>query len=180
MQPQGDEEDRSSGTEDRSFGTLMSLATALRVQAARTVLFQSAVAQSVGLNATDFNCLSLLDLEGPMTPGRLAERVGLSRGGAITAVIDHLQKAGFVHRRPDPADRRRVIVEAVPEAFAERVETVFAEYRAALGKLLSELTPQQQQLLLDVTTKGNEIFHTETLRLLSREPAKAPKATPVS
>ncbi|MFZ3475621.1 MarR family winged helix-turn-helix transcriptional regulator [Streptomyces sp. 4.24] len=161
--------------EDPSFATLLSLATALRVQAARTVLFQSAVAQSVGLNATDFNCLSLLDLEGPMTPGRLAERVGLSRGGAITAVIDHLQKAGFARRRPDPGDRRRVIVEAVPEAFAERVEKVFTGYRGALGELLSTLTADQRQLLLDVTTRGNEIFHAETLRLLSGAPDKAAK-----
>ncbi|MZD06254.1 MarR family transcriptional regulator [Streptomyces sp. SID5785] len=153
------------GTEDRSLDTLISLATSLRVQAARTVLFQAAVAQSIGLNATDFNCLSLLDLEGPMTPGRLAERAGLSRGGAITTVVDRLQKAGFVQRRPDPEDRRRVIVETVPEAFTERVETAFADFRSALGKLLAELTTEQQQLLLDVTNRSNEIFHTETLRL---------------
>ncbi|MFF9410547.1 MarR family winged helix-turn-helix transcriptional regulator [Streptomyces anandii] len=159
---------RPHSEEDRSLGPLMSLATALRVQAARTVLFQAAVAQSIGLNATDFNCLSLLDLEGPMTPGRLAERAGLSRGGAITTVVDRLQKAGFVRRRPDAGDRRRVIVETVPEAFAERVDTAFADFRAALGKLLSELTTEQQELLLDVTNRSNEIFHTETVRLQSR------------
>jgi DNA-binding MarR family transcriptional regulator len=83
-------------------------------------------------------------------------------------VIDRLQKAGFVRRRPDAGDRRRVIVETIPEAFAERVDTVFTDYRAALGKLLAELTPEQQELLLDVTNRGNEIFHAETLRLQSR------------
>ncbi len=103
-----------------------------------------------------------------MTPGRLAERAGLSRGGAITTVVDRLQKAGFVRRRPDAGDRRRVIVETVPEAFAERVDTAFADFRAALGKLLSELTTEQRELLLDVTNRSNEIFHTETVRLQSR------------
>ncbi|MFD4764077.1 MarR family winged helix-turn-helix transcriptional regulator [Streptomyces sp. NPDC058439] len=159
---------RQHEEQDRPPGSLLALATALRMQAARTVLFQSAVAQSVGLNATDFNCLSLLDLEGPMTAGQLAERAGLSRGGAITTVIDHLEKAGFVRRSPDPADRRRVIIETVPDMFTERVDTVFAEYRNALGKLLGELTPEQQETLLDVTTRSNEIIHTETLRLQSR------------
>jgi DNA-binding MarR family transcriptional regulator len=159
---------RLNSEEDRSSGTLMALATALRVQAARTVLFQAAVAQSVGLNATDFNCLSLLDLEGPMTPGQLAERAGLSRGGAVTTVIDRLQKAGFVRRRPDAEDRRRVIVETVPETFAERVDTTFADFRVALGGLLAELAPEQRELLLEFTERSNEVFHTETLRLQAR------------
>ncbi|MFD9906263.1 MarR family transcriptional regulator [Streptomyces sp. NPDC059063] len=151
-----------------SESTLIALAMALRVQAARTVLFQSAVAQSVGLNATDFNCLSLLDLEGPTTPGRLAELVGLTRGGAITTVIDRLQKAGFVRRRPDPVDRRRVIVEAVPESFATRVDSLFTDYRAAVRELLIGLTEEQLELLLEITERGNEIFHTETQRLQAR------------
>jgi DNA-binding MarR family transcriptional regulator len=163
MRPHGEEAPAPD-----NLGTLLALATSLRVQAARTVLFQSAVAQSIGLNATDFNCLSLLDLEGPMTPGRLAEPAGLSRGGAITAVIDRLQKAGFVRRRPDPEDRRRVIVETVPETCAEHVDTVFADFRAALGKQLAGLTPEQQELLLDFTNRSNEIFHAETLRLQER------------
>ena len=163
MRPHG-----AADSVDGSQATLMALAMALRVQAARTVLFQSAVAQAVGLNATDFNCLSLLDLEGPTTPGHLAERVGLTRGGAITTVIDRLQKAGFVRRRPDPVDRRRVIVEAVPEAFAAQVDTLFTDYRTAIGELLTGLTEEQQELLLEITDRGNEIFHTETQRLQAK------------
>ncbi|MER5259808.1 MULTISPECIES: MarR family transcriptional regulator [unclassified Streptomyces] len=162
---------RLDGATDSVGGSgsrLPALATALRVQAARTVLFQAAVAQAVGLNATDFNCLSLLDLEGPTTPGRLAEQVGLSRGGAITTVIDRLQKAGFVRRRPDPVDRRRVIVEAVPEAFASQVDVLLTDFRAAFGELLLGLTEEQQELLLEITDRGNEIFHTETQRLQAR------------
>lgn len=153
------------GSRDGALETLLKMATALRVQAARTVLLQSAVAQTVGLNATDFNCLSLLDLEGPMSPGQLAKRVGLSRGGAVTAVIDRLERVGFVERRPDTADRRRIIVEAVPDAFADRVEVLFADYRAALGELLKTYSLEEQRLLLDFTVRGNEIFLEETHRL---------------
>lgn len=160
--------DGAADSADGPGSGLLALATALRVQAARTVLFQSAVAQAVGLNATDFNCLSLLDLEGPTTPGHLAEQVGLSRGGAITTVIDRLQKAGFVRRRPDPVDRRRVIVEAVPEAFASQVDVLLTDYRAAFGELLSGLTEEQLELLLEITDRSNEIFHTETQRLQAK------------
>ncbi|HEY5854531.1 MAG TPA: MarR family transcriptional regulator [Aldersonia sp.] len=53
----------------------------------------------------------MLSLDGSQTPGRLAERIGITRGGAVTAMIDRLERAGFVRRRRDTGDRRRVLVE---------------------------------------------------------------------
>lgn len=73
----------------------------------------SAAAESVGFNATDLSALCLLLLHGPSPAGRLADLTGLTTG-AVTGVVDRLEKAGFVRREPDPADRRRVIV--VPDA----------------------------------------------------------------
>ena len=65
---------------------------------ALSVLFSEAVAERAGINATDLESLDFLRREGPMTAGRLAELTGLSTGGAITALIDRLEKAGFVRR----------------------------------------------------------------------------------
>src|SRR3954463_12178382 len=81
-----------------------------RVSTMWTVLLHSAIASKSGINVTDMQCINLLQLQGPMTPGRLAEAMFLTPGGAITAVIDRLEKAGLVRRRRDEADRRRVIV----------------------------------------------------------------------
>lgn len=84
----------------------------MRVYMARAVVFQDAVAKSVGLNSTDLQCANMLLLHGPATPGELAERCGLTAGGAVTAVIDRLERRGLVRRSRDTADRRRVVVTA--------------------------------------------------------------------
>jgi hypothetical protein len=50
---------------------------------------------------------------GPVTAGTLAEAKGLT-SGAITGVIDRLERSGFARREPDPGDRRKVLVRALP------------------------------------------------------------------
>ncbi len=78
----------------------------------RTIMFHQAVADRIGLNATDMKCLDLARLSaGPLTAGKLAEVTGLT-SGAITGVIDRLEKAGLARRIRDPQDRRKVLVEA--------------------------------------------------------------------
>jgi len=67
-------------------------------------------AEEVGLNPSDLGCLCLLLLHGPIPAGRLAELTGLTTG-AVTGVIDRVERAGFAQRVVDPSDRRKVIVE---------------------------------------------------------------------
>lgn len=81
-----------------------------RRMGAATVSFNNAVAELAGLNRTDYECMDVLDAEGPCTAGRLAEATGLTTG-AITGVVDRLEAAGLARRSRDPDDRRRVIVE---------------------------------------------------------------------
>ena len=69
--------------------------------------------EDVGVNPTDLGSLCLLLLHGPTPAGRLAKLTGLTTG-AVTGVIDRLERSGFVRRELDPADRRKVIV--VPDA----------------------------------------------------------------
>jgi DNA-binding MarR family transcriptional regulator len=69
--------------------------------------------EEVGLHQTDLGSLCLLLLHGPAPAGALAELTGLTTG-AVTGVIDRLEKGGFVRREVDPHDRRKVIV--VPDA----------------------------------------------------------------
>ena len=75
-------------------------------------------AEAVGLNPSDLGGLCLLLLHGPSPAGRLAELTGLTTG-AVTGVIDRLERAGFAQRVIDPSDRRKVIV-APDEAKVER------------------------------------------------------------
>jgi DNA-binding MarR family transcriptional regulator len=71
-------------------------------------------AEYLGIDATAFRCLDILDQDGPMTAGRLAKLARLSPG-ATTAVLDRLEGKGFARRTRDTEDRRRVLVEISPE-----------------------------------------------------------------
>jgi hypothetical protein len=73
--------------------------------------FRSAT-QAAGLNATEWYALSQVGLAGSLTSGELASRTGMSTG-ATTRLIDRLERAGYVRRTIDPADRRKVVVEVV-------------------------------------------------------------------
>ena len=118
---------------------------------ARAVLFQEAAAKSGGLNSTDLQCVGLLMSEGPATPGELAERAGLTAGGAITAVVDRLEAAGFVHRERDPADRRRVIVTADLQAVYTRFGEIYGRIGERWNAYLATLSDEQLEF-------ANELF----------------------
>ena len=85
-------------------------------------LREHAASHRLGLGATDVRFLALLGLHGPLTPGRLSALTGLTTG-SVTGVIDRLERAGFVARERDGADRRKVLVVPVQEA-ADRLDAV--------------------------------------------------------
>ncbi|WP_326651778.1 MULTISPECIES: MarR family transcriptional regulator [unclassified Streptomyces] len=105
-------------TADRS-GLMKELGTASRRYMASYALFNQALADHLQLHPTDLQCLNLLSLEPePVTTGRVAELTGLTTGSA-TRLVDRLERAGYVTRERDTADRRRVLVTLVPERMAE-------------------------------------------------------------
>lgn len=102
----------------RRSALLAELAVTSRRYMASYALFNQAVADHLGLHPTDLQCLNLLGLEaGPVTTGRVAELTGLTTGSA-TRLVDRLERAGYVTRARDTADRRRVLVTTVPERMA--------------------------------------------------------------
>ena len=111
---------------------------------AGVVLHNHVVAQRVGLGASDSQLISLLNLHGPLTPGRLAEYTGLTTG-TVTGVIDRLERAGFVRRERDAADRRKVLVTPVPEAMAG-----LAEHYRHHGELLDAVLGTRDEAQLRV------------------------------
>lgn len=78
---------------------------------AQTVFLHQAIAQTIGLNATDTKCVDLIGSEpdGTVTAGRLSDLTGLTTG-AITHILDRLERRGIVERVRDTEDRRRVFV----------------------------------------------------------------------
>src|SRR5208283_5850241 len=102
------------GNEERKC-SLDELTRALRAFLSASDAFDETLGNVLGLNATDVRCVDLLDQYGTMTAGALASVAGLSTG-AVTFLLDRLERAGFVRRVRDLEDRRRVMVELVPLA----------------------------------------------------------------
>src|SRR6202021_2391866 len=80
---------------------------------AASIFFNTQAAEKAGLGRTDMQLLHMLQLYGPSTPSRLADWTGLSSGG-ITVALDRLEKAGYLRREPNPADRRSVLITLIP------------------------------------------------------------------
>src|SRR5579872_1742915 len=113
---------------------------------ARFILFHQAMAERLGLNLIDLRCLTLAQGEEDMTPGKFAELTGLTTG-AITGVIDRLEKARLVKRERDPHDRRRVIVKLLPARKGE-LDALFAPLGRAMHQALERYTDEQLALIL--------------------------------
>jgi DNA-binding MarR family transcriptional regulator len=114
---------------------------------AGVVLHNHAVAQRVGLGASDSQLISLLNLHGPLTPGRLAELTGLSTG-TVTGVIDRLERGGYVRRERDTKDRRKVLVTPVAEAMAPLGEH-YRHHGEHLDAVLSTRDDAQLRVIAD-------------------------------
>jgi DNA-binding MarR family transcriptional regulator len=129
-----------------------------------TILFHQAVADAVGLYITDHQCMHFIHRYGAMPAGRLAELTGLTTG-AVTGIIDRLEKAGFVRRANDPKDRRRTIVEPIRNKKLERkLEMIFIPLHEKMHKLLSPYSDSELAFLLEALTKTVELTHEESKR----------------
>jgi DNA-binding MarR family transcriptional regulator len=152
------------------------LIAAIRASQTATDAFDHAVADYAGLDRAAYRCVDILDQEGPMTAGRLAERARLSPG-AMTALLDRLEKRGFARRTRDTQDRRRVLVEVTPELrrMAVRIYGTPDEGADALAAYTSE----QLELLIDFL-RGNIAYQEERMRRLealkAREAREAQEA----
>src|SRR5258708_26400233 len=129
---------------------LQELEEAMRRSSAQGVLFGQTVASVAGFPGSDLECLDFLNLEGRVTAGRLAEVTGLTTG-AITGVVDRLEKAGFVRRERAETDRRKVFIATVPENVAT-IGPVYVPMQAAMHKGWSSYSEPQLQLLLRFAT----------------------------
>lgn len=145
-------------------GLVAALGAALREVSGLGVLYSHAVAARVGLAPTDLECLGYL-ADGPVSAGALAEATRLTTG-AITGVIDRLERAGFATRQADPADRRRVLVQATPAAMG-RVAPLYAPLEQAALGALQDYNDAELSLLLDFLQRSGEAALTALAELLS-------------
>ena len=141
------------------------LADEVRASQRATDAVDEAVCAVMGVNRTDGKVLDILDQFGRMSAGELARHSGLTTG-AVTAVIDRLERAGFVERVADPDDRRRVLVDVTDKTRQLTQELMGDPLAKAAGPLIDRYTDEQLELLIEATRSGRELQerHAEWLR----------------
>src|SRR5215469_7738336 len=149
----------------------------VRANQRATDVVDELVSELLGINRTDARCLDILDQHGSMSAGDLAEASRLTTG-AITAVIDRLERAGLARRVPDPTDRRRVLVEPTDTAFELATELMVEPMRKLYVPMADRYIDDELRLILDFTRQGRELQeqHAEWLRArLDERAADAPR-----
>lgn len=138
---------------------------AVREYGVNLTLFRNAVNEWAGINATDMECLRFLFLKGTATPSELARQTGLT-SGAATAMLDRLEKAGFIERRPNPDDRRGTLITPAKSA-AERAASWFESARNAQDELISSYSENELEIISDVFERFAKLWEQEREKLRS-------------
>lgn len=133
-----------------------------------------AASEILGLNRTDMRALGLLQFRGPMTAGQLADAMALSPG-ATTTVLDRLESRGFVHRRIDLEDRRRVLIEVTSEALAISSD-LYGPLARAGSERMRHLSEEELRLILDFVRFGRHLQEEHASSLRARAAAMADRS----
>ncbi len=135
----------------------------------RSALLQ--VNQSVGerfeLGTVEMEFIDLIARLGPLTPGALAKRTGLSPP-TVTGICDRLESGGWVRRERDPEDRRRVLVYAEMRR-APELGRRYAGMLTRLHAISEQYTVKELQLLLDFLHKVRDAGEEAVADLLEEE-----------
>ncbi|HEY6443863.1 MAG TPA: MarR family transcriptional regulator [Candidatus Acidoferrales bacterium] len=116
-----------------------------------------AAAARLRISRTDFRCLDILSRGSAITPGRLAKEMGLTTG-AITALLDRLEKAGYVMRRRDLKDRRRILVEPSKRA-TDEVWPIFRGVVTAATRTLNQFDSGELKTVLRFLEENRVAIH---------------------
>lgn len=138
---------------------------AARDQGISSVLFRNAISRRLGLNATDSECLSFLGIKGTSTPTELAAYTGLTSGSA-TAMLDRLEKAGYITRLPNPNDRRGVLIQLSPR-YKEVAMPLVAGVQKAHRELLAKYSEKELEAIADFLTGFTENVTEHTKKINS-------------
>ncbi len=141
----------------------------LRIQGAMAevqgqgAIFGNAVAERLGLSSTELETLGVLDVQGPLPAGAVARRTGLTTG-AVTRMIDRLAAQGWVARREDPDDRRRVLVELTASG-RRRSAPFYGPMARAAGEVLASYREKELELFLGLLERMRAVGQTQTERV---------------
>lgn len=140
--------------------------TAIRAYQTSNDNWDQAMADRAGINRTDARCVDLIDQAGGMTAGELAKAAGLTTG-AVTAVVDRLERAGLARRVRDDADRRRVRIEVTDKVW-QTVEPLMRPYLRDAGAILDDFSAGELARFAELLRRVTEVQGEHLERVRSR------------
>ncbi|WP_437112912.1 MarR family winged helix-turn-helix transcriptional regulator [Streptomyces longwoodensis] len=156
-------------TSDRPTVTPAQALSAMDDLIAGSMVGQQEMAQRLGVNVTDLTTFAYVLQAGEhlLTAGELATKVHVTTG-AVTGILNRLERAGWITRRADPTDRRRVRVAAEPEAVA-RVLALYGPYYERLTALFASYAPDEIAVLTDWFRRATELANAYREELRGQE-----------
>jgi len=140
----------------------------LRLEREASLAFDEAAAELLGINPTDLRCLGVLDRRGAVTATELAREARLTTG-ATTALIDRLERAGYVRRVRDERDRRRVYVELTDRARGE-IARIWGPLGQEGQEVAARYSDEELALIVEYLRTSREVLsrHLERLESMRR------------
>jgi DNA-binding MarR family transcriptional regulator len=136
--------------------------------------FDAVVARRFGAAPAEFKAMDHIMASGGLTPGQLGDRLALS-SGAVTALVDRLERLGWVKRVPHPTDRRSIIVSRA-SAKVTAGERIYAGFAKALAAAAEDLTPEERAACVRFLEAAADIARDRATELRGSGPA--PTASP--
>ena len=136
------------------------------------VMFHEAVGRLMGLSAVERKCIDVLRRLGPVTAGTIGEHTGLTTG-AVTGLMDRLEKAGYVRRERDPGDRRKVVVHLLPnEQLDAQLAAAFGPFGEDMAKIAARYSPAEHRAIADWIAVTTEALVANTHRVMGLDQEK--------
>ena len=125
--------------------------------ATAAVLFHQALAEHLGLGATDHQCLDLLRERGPMSGAELAAIARLT-SSAMSGVVARLERAGYIRREPDPTDGRKQVLSPAPGRL-QSLHNLFKPLHADVVVVLNQFDTRQLSAIAEFLVRTTEIVY---------------------
>ncbi|MEV1332948.1 MarR family transcriptional regulator [Micromonospora costi] len=127
------------------------------------VLFHEAIARRLGLNAAEHKALGVIARSGPMPTGALAPELGVGIT-AVTGIVDRLERAGYVRRESDPADRRRKLLVADRSRVPD-LGGIFADLGREMSAFMTKYDEREMAAIIDYIENTIRVLRVQTEKL---------------
>ncbi len=150
---------------DGDLAAAEALSTLIRVGQSLYDEIDRAMQASIGAPESALNTLAVIEgAEGPLTPSEISERTFRS-SATMTSILDGLERRGWIHRIPNPEDRRSVLIEPSEEGYAV-ADRFLPGIRRIERAVMGDLSNKELAALMKILTKVLE----STARVTAAEP----------